>query len=161
MQRCQSGRSCSLGTAVYGSVPRVRIPISAPAPKKRLYLAVFYFLSLIKVQNICIETGCAFCTKIALAIYSNLYSLLPNASILVPKYTLFVRIDESFDLCAKKSYISQLANSYSIKIFESQLDYKLFCRNTKNIALVLKVFKYSIKLKPSSIKNRHVNLLML
>ena len=30
MQRCQSGRSCSRGTAVYGNVPRVRIPVSAP-----------------------------------------------------------------------------------------------------------------------------------
>ncbi len=30
MQRCQSGRSCSLGTAVYRNVPRVQIPISAP-----------------------------------------------------------------------------------------------------------------------------------
>ena len=30
MQRCQSGRSCSLGTAVYRNVPRVQIPVSAP-----------------------------------------------------------------------------------------------------------------------------------
>ena len=30
MQRCRSGRSCSLGTAVCGNAPRVRIPVSAP-----------------------------------------------------------------------------------------------------------------------------------
>ena len=34
MQRCQSGRSCSLGTAVYRDVPRVRIPVSAPQSTK-------------------------------------------------------------------------------------------------------------------------------
>ena len=34
MQRCQSGRSCSLGTAVYSDVPRVRIPVSAPQQTK-------------------------------------------------------------------------------------------------------------------------------
>lgn len=35
MQRCLSGRKCSLGTAVYGNVPRVRIPFSAPIEAKR------------------------------------------------------------------------------------------------------------------------------
>lgn len=60
MQRCQSGRSCSLGTAVYGNVPRVRIPISAPIvnntnPKKSLEFVFFstHYFGLIK--KLCIN----------------------------------------------------------------------------------------------------------
>ena len=43
MQRCQSGRSCSLGTAVYGSVPRVRIPVSAPNATKFEFSDFIFF----------------------------------------------------------------------------------------------------------------------
>ena len=60
MQRCQSGRSCSLGTAVYGNVPRVQIPVSAPIvnntnPKKSLEFVFFstHYFGLIK--KLCIN----------------------------------------------------------------------------------------------------------
>ena len=52
MQRCQSGRSCSLGTAVYGNVPRVRIPISAP--KNSPFMGLFYLPRL----GVCVAHNC-------------------------------------------------------------------------------------------------------
>ena len=78
MQRCQSGRSCSLGTAVYRNVPRVQIPISAP--KNSPFYGTFF---------ICWDWACALHT-IAFSNYLNLYSsLILSASALAPKYIRF------------------------------------------------------------------------
>lgn len=58
-------------------------------------------------------------------------------------YKIFYVVAKSstFSSAAKKLYISQPAISYSIKTLESQLNCKLFCRNTKNIALTFEGFQ--------------------
>ena len=89
MQRCQSGRSCSLGTAVYGNVPRVQIPVSAP---KTEHSGVLFFVS----------DRCVICTRIDIAIDLNLYSSLANASIHAPKYARLTRIDKSLNSIANR-----------------------------------------------------------
>jgi len=52
-------------------------------------------------------------------------------------YKVFYVVAKSstFSSAAKKLYITQPAISYSIKTLEKQLGCKLFCRNTKNVAL--------------------------
>lgn len=69
MQRCQSGRSCSLGTAVYGNVPRVQIPVSAPI-QNSAKPAVFYFAwtgfcKFYLLSKLCLlEPGEPLCTRV-------------------------------------------------------------------------------------------------
>ena len=46
MQRCQSGRMCTLGKRVYSNVPRVQIPPAAPVIQSKFLLnLLFYFWS--------------------------------------------------------------------------------------------------------------------
>ena len=45
MQRCQSGRMCTLGKRVYGNVPRVQIPPAAPIKLAGLFKPAFLFFN--------------------------------------------------------------------------------------------------------------------
>ena len=58
-------------------------------------------------------------------------------------YKIFYVVAKSstFSSAAKKLYISQPAISYSIKTLESQLNCKLFCRNTKNVTLTFEGYQ--------------------
>ena len=89
MQRCQSGRQCSLGTAVYGNVPRVRIPVSAPT-KTALNPLFFYLLERDLASFTCLanfsllEPGAPLCTRVLVSFqlppenYRSLRSLNAN-----------------------------------------------------------------------------------
>ena len=91
MQRCQSGRSCSLGTAVYGSVPRVRIPISAP--KNSPFVGLFYLPRL----GVCFAHNCF------QQLFEPVFVASLSASTHAPKYIRFRSYRRIHDLCAKKT----------------------------------------------------------
>ena len=102
MQRCRSGRSCSLGTAVYRNVPWVQIPVSAPK-KIRTRLCSFLFAEWDLQTFVCQQFHCwnpfgsrvpvLLCNppdKYAYRILTNPRTLTPTRTMLSPKIKRFI-----------------------------------------------------------------------